>query len=229
MRITALAPKLAFVGTLIAAIAVLAVSVALVDPAAAQLVNPGFDSGPTGPVGNFGAVVGPPFQCCFWGAEAADILAANPCFGARSNPYFLQMNNSGDVLSQAWQAVDVSTGPPVNVTFSAWANTCPGGGTALTAREGVPRALSDNALRDFRLFLRRQDNLIEVALKCGRPAGDVGARDVDGFFFVAGVEGRDEVAQVLWKARLEDPQGRKAIDDVAATTPWRRSIRAASR
>jgi hypothetical protein len=131
MRTTVHTRKSRSVRTLLAVLAVLVVSAGLVDSAAAQLVNPGFDSGPTGPVGNFGTVVGPPFQAGFWGAEAADIVAATPCFGPRTGPYLLQMNNSFDVLSQAWQAVDVSTGPPVNVTLSAWGNTCPGGAGTL--------------------------------------------------------------------------------------------------
>lgn len=127
MRTTAHAPRPRSVRTALAALAVLIASAGLVDSAAAQLVNPGFDSGPTGPVGNFGTVVGPPFQAGFWGAEDADILAGNPCFGPRSNPYLLQLNLGGGSYSQAWQAVDVSTGPPATVTLSAWFNTCAAG------------------------------------------------------------------------------------------------------
>ncbi|HKW13948.1 MAG TPA: hypothetical protein VJS69_05635, partial [Candidatus Krumholzibacteria bacterium] len=74
MRATALFCQSGRVTILLFAIAALVLGAALVDPAAAQLVNPAYDSGPTGPVGNFGTVVGPPFQCCFWGAEDADIL-----------------------------------------------------------------------------------------------------------------------------------------------------------
>jgi hypothetical protein len=113
------------------AIAALAASAALVSPAAAQLTNPGFDSGPTGPVGNFGTVVGPPFQAGFWGAEDADIMPGNPCVSPRSNPYLLQLNLGGGSYSQAWQAIDVSTGPPTLVTFSAWFNTCSAGAGAV--------------------------------------------------------------------------------------------------
>lgn len=130
MRITAHVRKF-FVATLLVAIAVLVVNAALVAPASAQLVNPGYDSGPTGPVGNFGTVVGPPFLAGFWGAEDADIVAANPCFGPRSNPYMLQLNLGGGSYSQAWQAVDVSTGPPATVTMSAWFNTCSAGAGAV--------------------------------------------------------------------------------------------------
>ena len=109
------------------AVAALMASAALVSPAAAQLVNPAFDSGPPGPVGNFGTVVGPPFQAGFWGAEDADIVPGHPCFSVRSNPYMLQLNLGGGSYSQAWQAVDVSTGPPAIITFSAWFNTCAAG------------------------------------------------------------------------------------------------------
>lgn len=126
MRTTAHARYSRSVRTLLTALAVLVVSAGLVAPAAAQLVNPGFDSGPTGPVGNFGPVVGPPFQAGFWGAEDADILPGNPCVGPRSNPFLLQLNLGGGSYSQAWQAVDVSTGPPATITLSAWFNTCAG-------------------------------------------------------------------------------------------------------
>ena len=127
MRATALFCQSGRVTILLVAIAALVLGAALVDPAAAQLVNPAYDSGPTGPVGNFGTVVGPPFQCCFWGAEDADILPGNPCIPPRSNPYFLQLNLGGGSYSQAWQAVDVSTGTPATISFSAWFNTCAAG------------------------------------------------------------------------------------------------------
>lgn len=127
MRITALVPKSACLTVILVAMVALGLGAALVDPAAAQLVNPGFDSGPTGPVGNFGTVVGPPFSAGFWGAEDADILAGNPCVSPKSNPYFLQLNVGGGSYSQAWQAVDVSASPPVNATLSAWFNTCGAG------------------------------------------------------------------------------------------------------
>jgi hypothetical protein len=104
---------------------VLAVLLATAGPAGAQLTNPGFDAGPTGPVGNFGPVVGPPASYGFWGAEDADIVTANVCgLGPRSNPYQLQLNPGGGSHSQAWQAVDVSGGPPTLVTLRAWGNTC---------------------------------------------------------------------------------------------------------
>ena len=94
-------------------------------PAAAQLVNPGFDSGPAGPVGNFGTVVGPPFQGGFWGAEDASITNATICgTGPRTGTYMLSLGTGGGSYSQAWQAVDVSAGPPATVNLSAWGNTC---------------------------------------------------------------------------------------------------------
>lgn len=95
------------------------------DPVAAQLANPAFDSGPAGPVFNFGTVVGPPFQDGFWGAEDAEIVTVNTCgTPPRSNPYMLQLNLGGGAYSQAWQAVDVTATPPTLVTLTAWANTC---------------------------------------------------------------------------------------------------------
>ena len=115
----------------LAVLAVLGVSAGLVAPASAQLVNPGYDSGPLGPVGNFGLVVGPPFQAGFWGAEDADIVPGHPCFSPRSNPNMLQLNLGGGSYSQAWQAVDVSTGTPATITFSAWFNTCAAGAGAV--------------------------------------------------------------------------------------------------
>lgn len=127
MRTTAITPRPDFVRLLLVALAVLVSSAALVAPAAAQLVNPAFDSGPAGPVGNFGLVVGPPFQAGFWGAEDADIVPGHPCFSPRSNPYMLQLNLGGGSYSQAWQAVDVSTGTPAVISFSAWFNTCAAG------------------------------------------------------------------------------------------------------
>jgi len=94
-------------------------------PAGAQLVNPAFDSGPVGPVGNFGPVVGPPFDDGFWGAEDADIVVQDICgLPPRSNPYMIQLNLGGGSYSQAWQAVDVTASPPLLVTFRAWANAC---------------------------------------------------------------------------------------------------------
>ncbi|HEX7879462.1 MAG TPA: hypothetical protein VF720_08635 [Candidatus Eisenbacteria bacterium] len=94
-------------------------------PAGAQLVNPAFDAGPAGPVGNFGPVVGPPFATGFWGAEAADIVVEDICgLPPRSNPFMLQLNVGGGAYSQAWQAVDVSPTPPLQVSFHGWANTC---------------------------------------------------------------------------------------------------------
>jgi hypothetical protein len=129
MRITAHFAKSGRVTVLLVAIAALAVGAVLVDPAAAQLVNPGYDSGPTGFVGNFGTVVGPPFSGGFWGAEDADIVTGTPCVSPRSNPYLLQLNLGGGSYSQAWQAVDVSSGAPASITLSAWFNTCsPGAG-----------------------------------------------------------------------------------------------------
>lgn len=127
MRITAHERKSWSVRTLLVAIAVLVTSAALVGPAAAQLVNPGFDSGPTGFVGNFGTVVGPPFQAGFWGAEDADIVNVFACYGPQSNPNLLRLNVGGGSYSQAWQAVDVSSGPPATITYSAWFNTCAAG------------------------------------------------------------------------------------------------------
>jgi hypothetical protein len=94
-------------------------------PAGAQLINPAFDSGPVGPVGNFGTVVGPPFSPGFWGAEDADIVVQDVCgLPPRSNPYMLQLNVGGGSHSQAWQSVDVSGGPPTLVSLRGWANTC---------------------------------------------------------------------------------------------------------
>ncbi len=104
---------------------VLSVLLGMTGVAGAQLVNPGFDSGPTGVVGNFGTVVGPPFQAGFWGAEDASIDSTTTCGTApRSNPYLLSLGTGGGSYSQAWQAVDVSSGPPTTVNLSAWANTC---------------------------------------------------------------------------------------------------------
>jgi hypothetical protein len=131
MRITAKVRKFS-VATVLTVLAVLVASAGFVAPASAQLVNPAYDSGPTGPVGNFGTVVGPPFQAGFWGAEDADIMSADPCLSPRSNPYMLRLNIGGGSYSQAWQAVDVSSGPPATVTFSAWFNVCsPGAGVAV--------------------------------------------------------------------------------------------------
>lgn len=105
--------------------AVMTVAMGAVRPAAAQLVNPAFDSGPAGPMFNFGTVVGPPFQGGFWGAEAADIVNVTTCgTPPRSNPYMLSLNIGGGSHSQAWQAVDVTAGPPILVSLSAWATTC---------------------------------------------------------------------------------------------------------
>ncbi|TPW11231.1 MAG: hypothetical protein FD129_1715, partial [bacterium] len=52
--------------TLLALAAIVTVATGAALPAAAQLVNPAFDSGPAGPMFNFGTVVGPPFQGGFW-------------------------------------------------------------------------------------------------------------------------------------------------------------------
>ncbi len=129
MRTTGITPRSWFVRTLLVALAILA-SAALVDSASAQLVNPAYDGGPLGPVGNFGLVVGPPFSAGFWGAEDADIVTAL-CPGAQSAPNFLRLNIGGGSYSQAWQAVDVSTGTPAAITFSAWFNTCGAGGAVV--------------------------------------------------------------------------------------------------
>lgn len=105
--------------------AILTVLMGAVRPAAAQLTNPAFDSGPAGPVFNFGTAVGPPFQGGFWGAEAADIVNVTTCgTPPLSNPYMLSLNIGGGSHSQAWQAVDVTAGPPTLVSMSAWATTC---------------------------------------------------------------------------------------------------------
>ncbi|MDZ4805779.1 MAG: hypothetical protein SGI90_13045 [Candidatus Eisenbacteria bacterium] len=104
---------------------ILTVLLGAAGPAGAQLVNPGFDAGPAGPMFNFGTVVGPPAQYGFWGAEDASIVTVNTCgLGPRSNPYMLQLNVGGGSHSQAWQAVDVSAGPPTLVSLRAWGNTC---------------------------------------------------------------------------------------------------------
>ncbi len=103
----------------------LAVMLGMTGSAAAQLVNPAFDSGPAGPVGNFGTVVGPPFQGGLWGAEDASIDNATICgTGPLSSPYMLSLGTGGGSYSQAWQAVDVSAGPPAVVNLRARANTC---------------------------------------------------------------------------------------------------------
>ena len=127
MRTTAHVRTSRSIRTVLAVLAVLMVSAGWVAPAAAQLVNPGFDSGPLGPVGNFGTVVGPPFQAGFWGAEDADISNLFICYAPQSNPNLLRLNVGGGSYSQAWQAVDVSAGAPATITFSAWFNTCPAG------------------------------------------------------------------------------------------------------
>ena len=107
-------------------------------PVAAQLVNPAFDSGPLGPVGNFLTVVGPPAQYGLWGAEVASIVTTSACGTApRSNPNMLRLDVGGGPQSQAWQAVDVSAGPPSTISLRAWANTCrsaPGSTVAVDIR-----------------------------------------------------------------------------------------------
>lgn len=114
-----LSPRSALLAVLLAA------GAAVAHPAGAQLVNPAFDSGPAGPVGNFGPVVGPPFATGFWGAEDADIVLEDICgLPARSPRFMLQLNLGGGAYSQAWQAVDVSASPPAQVSLRAWANTC---------------------------------------------------------------------------------------------------------
>ena len=130
MRATAHVRKSWFASTLLVILAVLVTSAALVAPAAAQLVDPAWDSSPLGPVGNFGLVVGPPFSAGFWGAEDADVVSAL-CPGPLSPGNFLRLNLGGGSYSQAWQAVDVSTGTPATISFSAWFNTCGVGGAAV--------------------------------------------------------------------------------------------------
>lgn len=130
MRATGITPKSWSARTLLIAVAVLVASTALVESAAAQLVNPGYDAGPLGPVGNFGLVVGPPFSAGFWGAEDADIVSGL-CPGPLSPGNFLRLNLGGGSYSQAWQAVDVSAGTPAAISFSAWFNTCGAGGAVV--------------------------------------------------------------------------------------------------
>jgi hypothetical protein len=105
--------------------AVLAMQLCLATAASAQLVNPGFDSGPPGAVGNFALVVGPPFQDGFWGAETSSIVTQTVCSTApRSGPYMLEMAVRADSQTEAWQAVDVTGNPPTVLSLSAWANSC---------------------------------------------------------------------------------------------------------
>lgn len=109
--------------------------------ASAQLVNPGYDNaapGP-GPVGSFGLVVGPPFSPGFWGAEASSIVTTGGGPGGpvapNSGPNMLQMNNSGDTVTESWQVVNVSGSLPPNpaVTFSALFNASSSAPSAIGA------------------------------------------------------------------------------------------------
>ena len=92
----------------------------------AQLVNPGFDDGPPGNVGNFGAVVAPTFLAGFWGAENSYIVGPVGNIVPRTTPYMLQMLDDNLVVTQAWQAVDVTGNPPQYAELRAWANSSSG-------------------------------------------------------------------------------------------------------
>ena len=115
---------------LLAAFIAVATLIAASSDASAQLVNPGFDNAVPGlgPVGGFGTVVGPPFSPGAWVAELSSIVAIGGGPGGpvapNSNPYMLQMSNSGDTLCQCWQVINVAGSLPPNpaVTFTALFN-----------------------------------------------------------------------------------------------------------
>lgn len=112
-------------GITLCVLVLLALGLGVADPADAQLINPAYDLGPAGPVGNFGLAVGPPFQDGFWGAEASSIVNVTTCgTPARSAQYMLEMSPAGGSHSQAWQMVDVTGNPPGAVTVSMWATSC---------------------------------------------------------------------------------------------------------
>lgn len=115
--------------------------------ASAQLVNAGFDNaapGP-GPVFGFGTVVGPPFSPGFWGAESANIVITGGGPGGvvtpQSNPNMLEMHPSGDVVSQAWQVVNVTGLLPANPTVSLSA--------LFTASGQLPGTIAGVEIRTF--------------------------------------------------------------------------------
>src|SRR5262249_29958880 len=97
---------------------------------AGVLVNTGFEDTPPGAgplnVSGYGAVVGPPFSAGFWGAENANITGfvtpPNGTVVPHSGKLMLEMKTPGGVVTQAWQAVDVTgqLGSNPMVELSAW-------------------------------------------------------------------------------------------------------------
>jgi len=77
-------------------------------PAEANLLaDDGFEAG-INPLPGLAHVVGPPFQPGFWGAElGGEVTAERGCFPL--NYYMLYMENEGLTVTQAFQAVDVSS------------------------------------------------------------------------------------------------------------------------
>ena len=110
---------------------IFAIAVGTATASAHPLVNPGFDVPPIPPglpailpgaVGNFGLVVGPPFDDGFWGAENSSIVATGSGVTPLSASYMLEMMDDGLAHTQAWQVVNVAGDLPLNpyVGLSAW-------------------------------------------------------------------------------------------------------------
>ncbi len=92
------------------------------------LVDAGFEDANI-PVGDFGQVVGPPFDAGYWGAENANKTGGENGLSPIEGAQMLHMSKLGDVQTQAWQAVDlnpfagyIDSGSAV-ANFSAWYNT----------------------------------------------------------------------------------------------------------
>lgn len=115
-----------------AAFVALALLIVSTLPAAAQLANPSFDSGPLGAVGNFAFVVGPPFHGGVWGAESGTIQTGTACATLpRTGPNLLSLGARSDVTTEAWQVIDVTGAPPTLVSVSAWGARCGSGAPQL--------------------------------------------------------------------------------------------------